>query len=94
MADYTSLGIEKVTRQARVNRALVRCPRDGAVMRVTGSRAERRDGTAESQRFVGLPSGRDWVVTELDLECPACRRVAEGIAMAGPSELVAGERHV
>lgn len=56
-------------------------------MRVIGSRAERRDGSGEAQRFTEPPAGRGWVVTELDLECPACRRVAEGIVIARPMEV-------
>lgn len=92
MADYTPIGIEKITAQARANRALVRCPRDGAVMRVVGSRAERRDGSGDAQRFTQPPARRDWVVTELDLECPACRRAAEGIVIAAPREVAAQNR--
>ena len=82
MADYTSLGIDKLTQQANTDVTLVRCPRDGVVMRVLGCRAARRDGSGEECRVVGrLPRGRLWTVRELDLECPACARRARGITV-------------
>lgn len=82
MADYTPLGIEKITRQANAPGVLVRCPRDGVVMRVEAWRACRRDGSGETTRGVGrLPRSREWAVTQVDVACPACRRRADGIAI-------------
>ena len=80
--DYTTLGLDKLRRQANTDVTLVRCPRDGVVMRVLGCRAARRDGSGEECRVVGrLPRGRVWAVRELDLECPACGRRARGITI-------------
>ena len=82
MADYTSLGIDKLTRQANRDITLVRCPRDGVVMRVLSCRAARYDGSGEECRVVGrLPRGRAWAVREIDFECPACSRRARGISV-------------
>lgn len=80
MADYTELGIEKLTQQAGRRDGLVRCPRDGAVMRVIGGRAERRDGSGEVAAFERrFPDKVIWQVRELTVECPACQRRAERI---------------
>jgi hypothetical protein len=37
--EYLLLGIEKIARQAARDPTTIRCPRDGAVMRVLGERA-------------------------------------------------------
>ena len=80
MPDYTRLGYQKIAHQASVDPALIRCPRDGAVMRVLATRARHDDrGVPTFREFPRLPAGAGWHVTELDLECPACRRRAEGI---------------
>ena len=39
MQEYLLLGIEKIARQAARDPTTIRCPRDGAVMRVLGGRA-------------------------------------------------------
>lgn len=81
MADYTPLGIEKITRQASAPTIFVRCPRDGVVMRVLTWRARRRDGSGETRRGTGRPPRSvEWEVIQVDVECPACRRRADGIA--------------
>lgn len=96
--DYSSLGIVKLQRQAEANPTLIRCPRDGVVMRVLGGRAARRDGSGETRRFADrLPNLRGWQIREVDLECPACRRRAERVRLsprAEPQESVrASRRH-
>ncbi len=82
MPDYTELGLQKIAHQAARDLTLIRCPRDGVVMRVVASRAERqdRDGLTK-RRFDRLPTGRGWQVTGLDVECPACRRRALAIEL-------------
>jgi hypothetical protein len=88
MPDYTLVGYQKIAQQAALDAAVVRCPRDGAVMRVMASRAEHtgRNGTI-LREFDRLPRGSDWQVLELDLECPACRRRAAGVRPASdPAE--------
>lgn len=80
MPDYTLVGFQKIAQQAALDAAVVRCPRDGAVMRVVASRAEHADRKGTTLReFRRLPRGTDWRVLELDLECPACRRRATGV---------------
>lgn len=80
MADYTPLGIEKISQQAARDPHTIRCPRDSVVMRVLVADAERRDGKEPTRRsFTALPKTPNWRVTKLDLECPACRRKALGI---------------
>ncbi|MFQ6046795.1 MAG: hypothetical protein ACE5PT_10645 [Gemmatimonadales bacterium] len=77
MADYTTIGIDKIKLQAASSRGLIRCPRDGAVMRVTDCRAEAAAGPpGESRALRALPRDPAWRVTELAVECPACRRQA------------------
>ncbi|MDH3289454.1 MAG: hypothetical protein OEO20_03490 [Gemmatimonadota bacterium] len=80
MADYTPLGLEKIARQAGRDLSLIRCPRDSVVMRVVASRAGRVDGVkSEVREFRSRPPHAEWRVSELTVECPACRRVATGI---------------
>jgi ssDNA-binding Zn-finger/Zn-ribbon topoisomerase 1 len=81
MEHYSPLGIEKIERQAAAERIIIRCPRDGVVMRVVAWRARRRDGSGETRRGAGRPpsSSKEWAVIQLDVECPACRRSAAGI---------------
>ena len=88
MPDYTLVGFQKIAQQAALDAAVVRCPRDGAVMRVVASRAERADRKGTTLReFHRLPRGTGWRVLELDLECPACRRRATGVRPASdPAE--------
>ncbi|MGD2135229.1 MAG: hypothetical protein PVF27_03670 [Gemmatimonadales bacterium] len=98
MADYTPLGIEKISMQASRDLRTIRCPRDSVVMRILCSHAERDDGKEPHHRsFDALPRGRAWRVTTLDLECPACRRKALGVHPATQSERAspeqAGVRH-
>jgi ssDNA-binding Zn-finger/Zn-ribbon topoisomerase 1 len=83
MEQYSPIGIEKIARQAAAERVIIRCPRDGAVMRVVTWRAKRRDGSGETRRGTGRPpsASKEWAVTQLDVECPACRRGAENIAV-------------
>ncbi len=82
MSDYTLTGDAKIAQQARRDAALIRCPRDSAVMRVTASRAERTGGRESEVRvFDRLPRGPDWQVRELDVQCPACRRRAVGVTL-------------
>jgi hypothetical protein len=82
MDDYTPLGIEKIARQAGIAISGIRCPRDGVVMRVLTWRARRRDGSDETRRGAGRPPvSKEWAVTQLDVECPACRRRAEGVTV-------------
>jgi hypothetical protein len=90
MADYSTLGIEKIVLQAAAERLTIRCPRDGVVMRVVSWRAKRRDGSGESRRGVGRPrASREWAITHLDLECPACRRGAVDIVVTPRTPKVA-----
>lgn len=80
MAHYTESGIEKLRQQAETTPALVRCPRDGVVMRVLGGEAQRLDGSDDVRHFTKrVPNLHRWRVMELDLECPACRRRAERV---------------
>ncbi len=80
MADYTPLGLEKIARQAADDLSLIRCPRDSVVMRVVGCRAEPVNGAAsEGREFRSRPPKAGWRVTEVDVECPACRRRATGV---------------
>ena len=85
MSDYTLTGEDKIAQQACRNAALIRCPRDSAVMRVTTWRAERTGGPDEREvrEFGRFPRSPDWQVCELDVECPACRRRAMGVTVAG-----------
>lgn len=80
MDNYTQLGISKIAMQARRAPREIRCPRDGAVMRVTGCLAEEQDGLAP-RRFRGLPARGSWRVLGIDVQCPACRRRAEGVVV-------------
>ncbi|HET7039647.1 MAG TPA: hypothetical protein VFH97_07155 [Gemmatimonadales bacterium] len=90
MEHYSPLGIEKIVRQAATERLIIRCPRDGVVMRVVSWRAKRRDGSEETRRGTGRPrASREWAITHLDLECPACRRTAEGIVVTPRQSKVA-----
>lgn len=84
MEHYSPLGIEKIERQAAAERITIRCPRDGVVMRVVAWRAKRRDGSGETRRGTGRPpvATKEWAITQLDVECPACRRTADGIAVS------------
>jgi hypothetical protein len=83
MADYTPLGIEKISLQAARDPHTIRCPRDSVVMRILVVDAERTDGKEPTRRmFTALPRSPSWRVTRLDLECPACRRKALGIRPA------------
>lgn len=85
MADYTPLGIEKISLQAGRDPHTIRCPRDSVVMRVLVVDAERSDGKEPSRRlFTAIPRTPNWRVTKLDLECPACRRKALGIRPVTP----------
>lgn len=69
---YTPDGIAKMVEQAKRDLTAVRCSRDDAVMRVTGSIAARRVGEEVLQcEFEGLPD-ETWTVTHVDLQCPAC----------------------
>ena len=69
---YTPDAIAKMVEQAKRDLTAVRCSRDEAVMRVTGSIAARRVGDEVLQRqFEGLPDAT-WTVTHVDLQCPAC----------------------
>ncbi len=80
MSDYTPLGMEKMARQASLDVALIRCPRDGVVMRIVAWRARRRDGSDETRHSTGRPpSAQEWTLTQLDVMCPACRRRGDGI---------------
>ena len=83
MPDYTPLGLQKIALQAAADPTLIRCPRDGVVMRVAATRA-RHDGRSVPtiREFPRLPSGPGWCVVELDVECPACRRRAERVRPA------------
>ena len=63
MREYALLGIQKIARQAARDPTMIRCPRDGAVMRV-----------------LRCPPAYD-----LDVECPACGRRAEGVRPADPA---------
>lgn len=93
MADYTPLGIEKISLQASRDLRTIRCPRDSVVMRVLCSHAERNDGKEPRTRsFDALPRGRAWRVTTLDLECPACRRKALGVHPTDEPEPAAREQ--
>ncbi len=84
MTDYTSLGIQKLVRQATQDLSLIRCPRDSVVMRVLRCRAERPEGDgSKSGEFRRAPRSADWRVKEVDLECPACRRRAMGLRLVG-----------
>jgi len=86
MADYTPLGIEKISLQAARDPHTIRCPRDSVVMRVLVVDAERSDGKEPSRRlFTTVPRTPSWRITKLDLECPACRRKALGIRPAMPA---------
>lgn len=79
MPDYSPLGIEKIIEQASRDIRLIRCPRDSVVMRVRTCSAEPAGG-GPSQVVEGrVPRARGWIVREMDLECPACRRRADGI---------------
>ena len=80
MTDYTPLGFEKIALQVARDPSLVRCPRDGAVMRVMACDGTRDDGQAMTAReLTRLPRGRHCVVARLDVECPACGRRALGV---------------
>jgi hypothetical protein len=83
MEHYSPLGIEKIVRQAAAERTIIRCPRDGVVMRVVAWRARRRDGSGETRRGTGRPPApnKEWALIQLDLECPACRRSAPDIGV-------------
>lgn len=81
MDDYTELGVSKIAMQAQRGPREIRCPRDGAVMRVTGCVAEEQDGLAP-RRFGGLPGRGSWRLLSVDVECPACRRRGEGVWVA------------
>ncbi|MGD8727959.1 MAG: hypothetical protein PVH40_09955 [Gemmatimonadales bacterium] len=83
MSDYTALGLHKIALQASVNPTLIRCPRDGVVMRVVAAHA-RHDGRGVPtyRDFSRLPSGAGWHILKLDVECPACRRRAESVRPA------------
>ena len=87
MSDYTPLGIQKIAQQAGKDPALIRCPRDGVVMRILRACAERQDvGGVKQRTFDRAPKGDVWTVTEVDVECPACRRCAGSVrAMRRPS---------
>ncbi len=87
MPDYSVLGTHKIAQQAAADLGFVRCPRDGAVMRVMASRAEHtsHNGTIVRE-FDRLPRGNDWRVIDLDLECPACRRRANRVRPTGDAE--------
>lgn len=88
MSDYTSLGIAKLARQAATHPLIIRCPRDGVVMRVLRCCADRTGVREEARREFGrVPPGREWRVREIDVECPACRRRALGVTIAArPSD--------
>ena len=80
MSDYTPLGIQKIAQQAGRDPTLIRCPRDSVVMRVLKASAERPDDEGVKRRtFDGMPKGSTWSLTEVDVECPACRRRAAGV---------------
>lgn len=92
MTHYTDLGLAKLRWQAETEHHVVRCPRDGAVMRVLRAVAEPRDADGEARRFAArLPDRRRWRVRELDLECPACQRRAEGIQLRCNGPITAGQ---
>ncbi|NIM52815.1 MAG: hypothetical protein GTN62_15185 [Gemmatimonadales bacterium] len=95
MPDYTPLGIQKIARQAARDLTTIRCPRDSVVMRILASRAERQDREGLTRRtFQRAPTQGAWRVTELDVECPACRRRALGIRPAVASEPTDGASRV
>jgi hypothetical protein len=80
VSDYTPLGIQKIAQQAGLDATTIRCPRDSVVMRVLVAKAERPNAEGVTRRtFEGLPKGSAWQLTEVDVECPACRRSASGI---------------
>jgi hypothetical protein len=80
VSDYTPLGIQKIAQQVGLDPTTVRCPRDSVVMRVLVAKAERPNAEGVTRRtFEGLPKGTAWQLTEVDVECPACRRSATGI---------------
>lgn len=83
MSDYTPLGIEKLAQQAATDPSTIRCPRDGVVMRVLQCRAERTErGEVAHRELPSVPAGREWRLTQIDVECPACRRRALGVEVA------------
>ena len=75
--DYTELGLSKIALQARRNMREIRCPRDGAVMRVVARVSVDQQNETSIQRHLALSS--------IDVECPACRRKAKGVSLATPS---------
>jgi hypothetical protein len=83
MSDYTAVGIDKIIQQAKTDPSLIRCPRDRAVMRVLCCHARQRNAEGAPPVVANrLPRTTGWIVTELDVECPACRRRAESVKVA------------
>ena len=79
MPDYTPLGLQKLAEQAARDVTSIRCPRDGAVMRVLASRTDDVSEEREREQAVHPWRKSGPVVVEVDVECPACRRHAMGV---------------
>lgn len=82
MHEYSQLGQEKIRQQATRGLNDIRCPLDSAVMMVTGGLACRTEGGKRVFRsFQGEPRNPAWMVVSVQLECSACRRRIEDLAV-------------
>ena len=75
MDDYTEIGRERLETQAKRGLEGIRCPLDSAMMLVTDSVAGKTENGEVSYRdFEDLPTGSEWTVMSVHLQCSACRR--------------------
>jgi hypothetical protein len=82
MHEYSQLGQEKIRQQTTRGLDDIRCPLDSAVMMVIGGLACRIEGGKRIFRsFQGSPRNPAWTVVSVQLECSACRRRIEDLAV-------------
>jgi hypothetical protein len=82
MHEYSQLGQQKLQQQASRGLDEIRCPLDSAMMVVTGGIAYKMEESKPVYRgFKGHPRKSAWTIATVHLECSACRRRIEDVAV-------------
>ncbi len=83
MHEYSQLGQQKLHQQTSRGLDEIRCPLDSAIMMVTGGVAYKmEEGKPIYREFNGHPRKSAWTIVTVHLECSACRRRIEDVAVA------------
>ncbi len=82
MHEYSQLGQQKLHQQTSRGLDEIRCPLDSAIMMVTGGVAYKmEEGKPIYRDFNGHPRKSAWTIVTVRLECSACRRRIEDVAV-------------